>query len=126
MLGRSKPLSPPSSIGRQGRARMDFTNERTWLSAVESGTQEEFHSRYETAVYKVREQFGETHPVHIGDRALRSRATFEDRSPGDLRVLLGRFEAGTADHPKRAIAAAQAAFPGWANADDMARGRVML
>jgi len=105
---------------------MDFTNERTWLSAVESGTQEEFHSRYETAVYKVREQFGETHPVHIGDRALRGRATFEDRSPGDLRVLLGRFEAGTADHAKRAIAAAKAAFPGWANADYMDRVRVML
>jgi len=105
---------------------MDFTNERTWLSAVESGTQEEFHSRYETAVYKVRELFGETHPIHVGDRAVRGRATFEDRSPGDLRVLLGRFQAGTADHAKRAIAAAKAAFPGWANADYMDRVRVML
>ena len=105
---------------------MDFTNERTWLSAVETGMQEEFHARFDAAVYKVRELFGETHPIHIGDKAVRGRATFEDRSPGDLRVLLGRFQAGTREHAKKAIAAAKGAFPGWANADYMDRVRVML
>jgi len=105
---------------------MEFTNERTWLSAVDSGRQEEFHSRYEAAVYKVRERFGETHPIHIGDRAVTGRPTFEDRSPGDLRILVGRFQAGTRDHARAAIAAAKGAFPEWRDADPLDRVRVML
>lgn len=105
---------------------MEFANERTWLSSVELGKQEEFHARYEAAVYKVREQFGETHPIHIGGKAVKGSRTFEDRSPGDLRILVGRFQAGTRDHAKRAIAAAQGAFREWGNADPTDRVRVML
>lgn len=105
---------------------MEFSNERTWLSAVELGKQEEFHARYEAAVYKVREHFGETHPIHVGDKAVKGTRTFEDRSPGDLRILLGRFQAGTRDHAKRAIAAAKGAFPDWGNSDPLDRVRVIL
>ncbi|HEV8595754.1 MAG TPA: aldehyde dehydrogenase family protein, partial [Thermoplasmata archaeon] len=105
---------------------MEFTNERTWLSAVDIGRQEEFHARYEAAVYKVREQFGETHPIHIGGKPIKGAGTFDNRSPGDTRILVGRFLAGTRDHAKKAIAAANAAFPEWANADPLDRVRVML
>lgn len=105
---------------------MEFTNERTWLSATESGTQEEFHSRYESAVYKVREDFGETHPIHIGDEAITGRATFEDRSPADLRILVGRFQSGTANDAKHAIAAAKSAFPEWSRTDPIERVKIML
>ncbi len=105
---------------------MDFTNERTWLSATESGTQEEFHSRFESAVYKVREDFGETHPIHIGDEAITGRTTFEDRSPADLRILLGRFQSGTANDAKRAIAAAKSAFPEWSRTDPVDRVKIIL
>ena len=104
---------------------MEFTNERTWLTAVESGRHEEFHSRYESAVYKVREVFGDAHPIHIGDAAVRVRQTFEDRSPGDLRILLGRFALGTREHAKRAIAAARDAYPAWSRSDHIDRVRVM-
>lgn len=105
---------------------VEFANERTWLSAVETGKQEEFHSRYESAVYKVREHFGDTHPIYIGDEEVTARATFEDRAPGDLRILLGRFQAGTKGHARRAIAAATAAFLEWSRMDYMGRVRIIL
>lgn len=105
---------------------MDFTNERTWLSAVDVGKQEEFHTRYEAAVYKVRELFGETHAIHIGDHVVRVGQTFEDRSPGDTRVLLGRFQLGTKQHAKRAIDAAREAFTSWSRTDYMDRVRILL
>jgi len=105
---------------------MEFANERTWLSAVETGTQEEFHARYEAAVYKVREHFGETHPIHIGDRAIKGPGTFDNRSPGDLRILVGRFLAGTRDHVKKAIGAAHDAFRSWSRTDPTDRVRIML
>lgn len=105
---------------------MEFTNERTWLSATETGTQEEFHSRFESAVYKVREHFGETHAIQIGDEAIMGRPTFEDRSPADLRIFLGRFQSGTASDAKRAIAAAKSAFPEWSRTDPIERVKIML
>ena len=105
---------------------MEFSNERTWLTAVETGTQEEFHSRFESAVYKVREDFGDTHAIHIGDEAITGRATFEDRSPADLRILLGRFQSGTVNDAKRAIAAAKSAYPDWSRTDPIERVKVML
>ncbi|HYS70883.1 MAG TPA: aldehyde dehydrogenase family protein, partial [Thermoplasmata archaeon] len=105
---------------------MEFSNERTWLSAVETGTQEEFHARYEAAVYKVREHFGETHAIHVGDRAIKGHGTFDNRSPSDLRILVGRFLAGTRDHAKQAVAAAKAAFPSWSRTDPTDRVRIML
>jgi 1-pyrroline-5-carboxylate dehydrogenase len=105
---------------------MEFSNERTWLSANESGTQEEFHTRFESAVYKVREDFGDTHAIHIGDEAIVGRPTFEDRSPADLRILLGRFQAGTTNDAKRAIAASKSAFPEWSRTDPIERVKIML
>src|SRR3972149_1622232 len=100
---------------------MEFSNERTWLSAAESGAQEEFPPRFEAAVYKAREHLGATHPIHIGDDAIRVRQTFEDRSPGDLRVLVGRFALATRGHAAKAIPAPGAADRPWARTD--ARGR---
>ena len=105
---------------------MEFSNERTWLSAAESGTQEEFHTRFEAAVYKAREHLGATHPIHIGDDAIRVRQTFEDRSPGDLRILVGRFALATRGHAAKAIAAAKAAYATWSRTDAMDRVRIML
>ena len=124
--GKVETLIPRPPHPSPGGAPLEFTNERTWHSAVETGKQEEFHARYEAAVYKAREQLGETHPIYIGGKAIRGAGTFEDRSPGDLRILVGRFLAGTRDHAKKGIAAAKSAFPDWGNADPLDRVRVVL
>ena len=39
---------------------------------------------------------------------------FDDRSPIDTSILLGRFQQGTRDHVRAAVAAARAAYPAWA------------
>src|SRR5207302_1801244 len=92
---------------------MEFRNERTWQNAVELGKTEEFHVNYETAVDKVRSEFGQTLPMIIDGKEVRTTATFPDVSPADIRVVLGLFQHGTKAHAKRAIKAARAAFPTW-------------
>jgi len=52
-------------------------------------------------------------------------ATFEDRNPHDGSVIAHVARAGTAD-VDRAVAAAAAAFPGWARVGAATRGRVLL
>src|SRR5438874_5240805 len=92
---------------------MEFRNERTWQNAVELGKTEEFHVSYETAVDKVRSEFGQTLPMIIDGKEVRTTATFPDVSPADIRVVLGLFQHGTKADAKRAIKAARAAFPTW-------------
>ena len=92
---------------------MEFRNERTWQNAVELGKTEEFHVNYETAVDKVRSEFGQTLPMIIDGKEVRTTATFPDVSPADIRVVLGLFQHGTKAHAKRAIKAARAAFEKW-------------
>src|SRR5207249_666378 len=92
---------------------MEFRNERTWQNAVEIGKTEEFHVGYETAVDRVRSEFGQTLPIIIDGKEVRSTATFPDVSPADIRVVVGLFKHGTKAHAKRAIKAARAAFRTW-------------
>ncbi len=73
----------------------------------------ELHTRFESALEAVRATLGAEHPMHIGGRDARATRRFEARCPSDSRVVLGRFEAGDAEHARAAVAAAQAAFPGW-------------
>src|SRR6266540_5908038 len=105
---------------------MAFRNERTWQSAVEAGRQEEFHAAYDAAVAKVRSEFGQKHPMFIDGREVWSRGgTFNDTSPANRRLVLGRFQKGTRADAKRAIAAANAGFPTWSATHFMERARIM-
>src|SRR5437773_2239532 len=92
---------------------MEFRNERTWQNAVELGKTEEFHVDYDTAVDRVRSEFGQTLPMIIDGKEVRTTATFPDVSPADIRVVLGLFQHGTKAHAKHAITAARAAFRTW-------------
>src|SRR5216117_3341357 len=105
---------------------MEFRNERTWQNAVELGKTEEFHVNYETAVDKVRSEFGQTLPMIIDGKEVRTTATFPDVSPADIRVVLGLFQHGTKAHAKRAIKAARAAFEKWSATPWAERVRIVL
>lgn len=74
---------------------------------------DEFHAAFDEALATVRARFGATHGHWIGGRELPGPGTFEDRSPIDTGVLLGRFATLTDAIAKDAIAAARAAWPGW-------------
>ncbi len=74
---------------------------------------EEMHRAYEAAVEKVRGSLGETHPLWIGDRAIGGRHTFENRSPIDRDLLIGRHQEATAIDTEAAIEVAADAFEHW-------------
>ena len=72
------------------------------------------HERFDAALAAVRARMGGTYPMWIGGAAREGEATFEVRSPIDRDWLLGHFARGTRGDADAAIAAARAAFPGWA------------
>ena len=92
---------------------MEFRNERTWQNAVEMGKTEEFHAAYESAVDKIRTEFGQKHPMIIDGQEAWATSTFDDLCPADTRLVLGLFPKGTRAHAKRAVKAAKTAFPAW-------------
>jgi len=82
--------------------------------ATMSGDQmEELHRELDRAIENVRGSFGQSYPLVIDGRDVRASAEFEDRSPIDTRILLGRFQSASREHVREAIAAARAAFPAW-------------
>jgi 1-pyrroline-5-carboxylate dehydrogenase len=74
---------------------------------------DDLHRELDTAIESVRARFGGSHPMFIGGEAVKAGTEFDDTSPIDTRVLLGRFQKGTRDHAKSAIAAARDASRGW-------------
>ena len=54
-----------------------------------------------------------------------SGATFEDRSPADVRDLLGTFPRSGADDAARAVAAAREAYPQWRRTSLLRRAEVL-
>ncbi|HEY7697998.1 MAG TPA: aldehyde dehydrogenase family protein, partial [Vicinamibacteria bacterium] len=78
-----------------------------------SAPPEEMHRAYEAAVESVRASLGKTHPIWIGYRAIQDRPTFDNRSPIDERLLIGRHQEATAADAEAAIEVAAEAFTRW-------------
>jgi len=74
---------------------------------------EDLHRELDGAIASVKTRFGKSYPMMIGGREVRASSEFEDRSPIDTRILIGRFQSGSRDQVRDAIAAAKAAFPSW-------------
>src|SRR5688500_17278049 len=72
------------------------------------------HVEFDAAIERVRGTLGQTYPMYIGGEAVTAAEQFEDRSPIDTRIGLGRFQQGGREHVQQAIAAARAAAPVWA------------
>jgi 1-pyrroline-5-carboxylate dehydrogenase len=74
----------------------------------------DLHRDLDAAIERVKEGLGESHPMYVNGRATEGAAgAFEDRSPIDTRILIGRFTSATREQAQDAIAAARAAFPAW-------------
>ncbi len=71
------------------------------------------HTSFERALATVKADLGIAYPMLIDGREVFAAETFEDRSPINTGWLLGRFQKGTAEHARDAIAAARDAFPAW-------------
>ncbi|HET8629162.1 MAG TPA: aldehyde dehydrogenase family protein [Thermomicrobiales bacterium] len=68
---------------------------------------------FEEALPRVKAGLGRSQPMYVGGEERRADREFEDRSPIDTDTLLARFPLGTKQDVSDAIAAAEAAFPGW-------------
>jgi 1-pyrroline-5-carboxylate dehydrogenase len=73
----------------------------------------DLHRVLDRAIEQVRTTFGKSYPLVIGGQVIRSASEFEDRSPIDTRILLGRFQSASREEVRQAIAAARRAFPKW-------------
>ena len=65
----------------------------TYASLANLG--DEFHNTFDAAIGHVREELGETHPMYINGKPKKAKdGTFDDTSPADTRILLGKFQKG--------------------------------
>jgi 1-pyrroline-5-carboxylate dehydrogenase len=72
------------------------------------------HPKYEAALKEVEREFGKHHPMFIEGRSvLAGEGEFEVRSPIDTNLLIGYFQKGAFLYARKAIEAANAAFPDW-------------
>src|SRR6266487_835678 len=85
----------------------------------------EMHTRFDGALTELNRSLGATHPLYINgeDRAAAIHDT--RRSPIDQRRILGHFPLATVDDANDAMAAAQAAFPGWRATPMAERARLL-
>jgi len=83
------------------------------------------HVEFDAAIERVKDTLGKTYPMYIGGQAVTASQQFEDRSPIDTRILLGRFQQGGRDHVQQAIAAARAAAPAWGSTPWQERVRLL-
>ena len=81
--------------------------------ATLSADNEELQSSFDAAVERARGNLGQAYPMIIGDEERGAANTFEDRSPIDTDLVVGRFPVGTREDVRDAIAAARGAFPAW-------------
>jgi 1-pyrroline-5-carboxylate dehydrogenase len=105
---------------------MTFHNELTWINAIKSKREADFHSRYEKAVEKVLEEVKRPtlHENIIGGRRTKGKRTAPKTSPNDKDIVLGEFQLGTSEDVNAAVKAAATAFEVWSGTDYVERVQV--
>ena len=74
---------------------------------------EDFHHSFEAALVHERKKFGDAHPMFINGKAVKASKTFIDFNPAHRGVVIGKFQSGSRDHVRKAVAAAKNAAPFW-------------
>jgi 1-pyrroline-5-carboxylate dehydrogenase len=81
---------------------------------------------YEAALKEVEKKYlGRSYPIYIGGEEVWTGEEFEDRSPVDTSILVGRFQKAGREHVRRAIDVAAEAFNDWERRDWRERVKVM-
>src|SRR6266705_6576624 len=89
------------------------TKTKITYATMSAERMEDLHRELDSAIERVTSAFGKSYPMMIGGREVRAASEFDDRSPIDTRILLGKFQSGSREQVRQAIAAARAAFPAW-------------
>jgi 1-pyrroline-5-carboxylate dehydrogenase len=77
-------------------------------------TDERFHGDYEKALLRIEQEFGQHHPIFIGERSFYAAEEFPVHSPIDRRITLGYFQKGKEEEARAAIDEAKRWRPDWA------------
>ena len=83
------------------------------------------HVEFDAAIERVKGMLGRTYPMYIYGEAVTTADQFDDRSPIDTRILIGRFQQGGREHARQAVAAARAAAPAWSATPWKERVRIL-
>src|SRR5436305_4224793 len=75
---------------------------------------DDLHRALDDAIAKAPQTFGREYLLYINGQPVKAEQQFEDRSPIDTGILIGKFQQGTREHVRAAIAAARSAHPAWA------------
>jgi 1-pyrroline-5-carboxylate dehydrogenase len=87
---------------------------QTKITYVTMAGDEAAHAAYEMGVRTAMGGLDQDHGLRIGGEAVEWRGErFEDRSPTDPSVVIGRFAHAGPEHVRRALDAAREAFPKW-------------
>jgi 1-pyrroline-5-carboxylate dehydrogenase len=76
---------------------------------------EELHSRFDTALAKVKAELGREYAMIINNKDVFADEKFEDHSPVNIDWVLAVMQKGNQEHAHQALAAARKAFPGWSH-----------
>lgn len=83
--------------------------------ATSSSPGDEIDAAFQKAAAAAREQAGSESPMWIGGEPRESGPCFEDRSPIDRRIVIGRFQSARREDVADAIGAARHAYAGWSS-----------
>ena len=81
--------------------------------ATLSADNEELQGAFDAALDEAKRLLGGTYPLIIGGDERTKPEQFEDRSPIDSEIVVGRFQVGDRQDARDAIEAARRAFPAW-------------
>jgi 1-pyrroline-5-carboxylate dehydrogenase len=76
---------------------------------------DELHTRFEDALTSLKLKLGSEYGMIIAGKDHFSAEKFENRSPIDTDMVLGKFQKGSAKDAGMALNAARKAFPGWSS-----------
>lgn len=94
--------------------------------ATMSADNEELNSAFETSLEAVKQRLGQTHGVIINGEARTDRDVYEELSPLDQNLVVGRYSQATQDDVDDAVEAAKAFQPQWEATGWQNRRDVML
>jgi len=85
----------------------------------------ELHEQFDAALATVRESLGENHDHFVNGDDVPAETRVDDLSPINTDWVLGKFPVAGEEQVNAAVAAAQAAFPGWRATPSEERNRIL-
>lgn len=106
---------------------MSFQNLNTYVRLVKENRVDEFHANYEEAIEAMSSSIQEktvSYPLYINGEAIPARQQFDDLSPIDQHLIVGRFPKGSKADVDSAVAAAENAFKVWSSTPYQKRAEI--